>query len=82
MTTSTPDLTPAYLRDLARIVDGDMHDHQMTRLATRTALRAAADRLEAADSFDDGYRNGYAVGYSHAEGKYRVLLDHQKDFNA
>ncbi|PZF11774.1 hypothetical protein DEI98_06545 [Curtobacterium sp. MCLR17_034] len=43
-------------------ITADRHDR------FEAALRAAADQLEAG-GFDDGYRNGYKVGYMHASGK-------------
>jgi hypothetical protein len=35
----------------------------------------APEQIEWTDTFDDGYRNGYAVGYSHAEGKCCAAAD-------
>lgn len=61
--------TPEYLRNLADYSEGPDFRAD-TDEAVTAALRAAADRLEAADTFDVGYRNGYAVGYAHAKGKF------------
>lgn len=72
--------TPEQLRALADAEANRRDDRQDPYWTSKAikALRAAADQIEAADAFDDGYRNGYAVGYSHAEGKYRVTGDHQE----